>query len=124
VEGRSLTEAGVAGASGGTILVTAAGIFLSGPELDIVRLAAPALAVAITGVYYWAQMRLQTWIREREMRAIVTGARAAIYTALKDCSPEREAELRAELRFLEDVTVQMHMQKVRDMLGVAATRDG
>jgi hypothetical protein len=84
-------------------------------------IAAPSIAIFLSGLWQWASRRLSNWLRDREMNAVVSAARAAIKAALNDphATSTHQESLRKRMELLDLLVVDRYFSRIESIRIVA-----
>ena len=112
------TGAGVAGASGGTLVALLASNLSDENVLKPwLLLAAPSLAVFFSGVWLWANQWFSNWLSDREVKTVVAAARADLREALDNphTTNEHHESLQKRMEALDLMVVDRHFKRIESI---------
>lgn len=114
----SKTPAGIAGASGGTLVaVIASGLEDSNPIKQWLFYSAPTITILLSAVWFWVQVTIRNYIRDKQVKNLTAEAKDTLEEALrsKDTSAEHKKVLRNKLEQLEIVNVDRLLSRVENI---------
>jgi hypothetical protein len=112
----SKTNAGLAGAGGGTLLVLLADSLPESSTLkDALILASPSISVFVTSMWLWVQIRLFNYMQEKKLDVLVRQTKIMLKETLEnsDTSDAHRETIRELLEELELFWVRRSMVKVK-----------
>lgn len=112
---RSRSNAGLAGAGGGTLVAVIANELPEGNLLKVPLIyCAPSISLILTMIWVWLQVRIASYFREREVKTLIEALRNELETKLRD--PEISADIRAQLqKELEELNL-ISVQRLKERL--------
>ena len=120
---RSRSNAGLAGAGGGTLVAVIANEL---PESNLLKVpliyCAPSISLILTMIWVWLQVRIASYFREREVKNLVEDLRNELETKLKDpnLSEDSRAQLQKELEELNLISVQRLKERLQSLNVITA----
>lgn len=112
------TSAGVAGAGGGTLVAAIASSLPDESGLKTyLLLAAPAVAITLSGVWLWANVKISNWLRDREVTSVLNTARKTLQDALDNPNTTKghQTNLRKELEKIELIALGRHVKRIESI---------
>jgi hypothetical protein len=114
VTSQGKASAGVAGASGGTLIVLLANKLPDNSLRDFLILAAPSVSVFLGGFALWLQVKAANYIRDREARLIFSQTKHVLEAALNNgsTSASHKKQIRLKLEDLENRFIRRHVERM------------
>lgn len=120
---RSRSNAGLAGAGGGTLVAVIANELPEGNLLKVPLIyCAPSISLILTMVWVWLQVRIASYFREREVKNLVEDLRNELASKLRDpdISEDTRDQLQKELEELNLISVQRLKERLQSLNVITA----
>jgi hypothetical protein len=122
----SKTTAGVAGASGGTLLAAIASSLPNENSLKFwLLILAPSISVLVGVLWLWTQVEIANYWQDRKLKTIVKTAKRVLLEALENpnTSEEHRKLLQKKLEETELVIADIHLGRIKSMSALLTVSD-
>ncbi len=114
----SKTDAGIAGAGGGTLVAVIANQF---PDTNvaksILQYASPSISILLSVLWIWLQVKIANYIRDIEVARLINKTRKKLRERIEDnnISEEHRHKLRKELENLDSIDINRFKSKIKEL---------